>query len=468
MKPYISKLVALLFFLQIYQSHCQISPGFNIVTVQSFEYPTSFIANGPNIFFVTQKNGEVYRLNGAAKSLILDLKNEVFMDGDLGLFTIVLDPNFGSNGYLNNIFAQFLNGEVLSIKVTGNEKTFIVGLIAYDTTLNHNVQIGKLNSNGSLDSSFGKNGYYSEKNDSSTTFLKDIDLDNNGKIIASGSYNDTLFNSFQIIKRLLPDGSLDSSFGKNGVLLIPKELLTVILGHKTLLNGKILTYNLNNYDSYVNRYNNNGTLDSTFADKGQLIIPNLSQNSSSRSRTYFLVQNDNKILVFGENQTDNQLEVHRFTPNGQIDKTYGKNGKNTLKLGNAYLTNSNMMLDEQGRVIISGSGVGKVTSTSPPTSQFFLARFKADKNSINTKEYSAPLPIKIYPNPGNDLLNIETNIELTEATIDFYDLLGKRVFTSSLKTNEKTIDTHLWKSGVYFYQISSQRKIVSSGKWIKM
>ena len=99
MKPYISKLVALLFFLQIYQSHCQISPGFNIVTVQSFEYPTSFIANGPNIFFVTQKNGEVYRINGAAKSLILDLKNEVFMDGDLGLFTIVLDPNFGTNGY---------------------------------------------------------------------------------------------------------------------------------------------------------------------------------------------------------------------------------------------------------------------------------------------------------------------------------------------------------------------------------
>lgn len=97
----ILQLNAIVFFSIIFISkcYCQLPPGFSITTVQSFDYPTCFTIDNSNIFFITQKNGEVYRFNGTSKTLILDLKNEVYFGGDLGLFSIALDPNFDTNGY---------------------------------------------------------------------------------------------------------------------------------------------------------------------------------------------------------------------------------------------------------------------------------------------------------------------------------------------------------------------------------
>ncbi len=76
--------------------------------------------------------------------------------------------------------------------------------------------------------------------------------------------------------------------------------------------------------------------------------------------------------------------------------------------------------------------------------------------------------VKIYPNPGSVIVNLEINNHLSEAQTDLnltvYDSAGKLVFNGLIKSDETlvTLQTDSWSSGLYSYQITSKEKILSS------
>jgi hypothetical protein len=72
----------------------------------------------------------------------------------------------------------------------------------------------------------------------------------------------------------------------------------------------------------------------------------------------------------------------------------------------------------------------------------------------------------IYPNPGNDLINVKTL--QNNLTIELYDNNGQQTISQKITNQNITLDTRNLNSGVYFYRIlSDNNKTIETGKWIK-
>lgn len=73
----------------------------------------------------------------------------------------------------------------------------------------------------------------------------------------------------------------------------------------------------------------------------------------------------------------------------------------------------------------------------------------------------------VFPNPGFDVVNIQSGPQIAGAEFNMYDIIGNQVLKTSLvSTIEQKDVTHL-ASGTYLWQIEFKGKIVDQGKWIK-
>jgi uncharacterized delta-60 repeat protein len=138
-----------------------------------------------------------------------------------------LDKTFGSGGIVsyNNAAGENWHDYGNSMYVDSNGKIYVVG--SSWNGKNFDMVIWKYNNDGSLDNTFGKRGYVVNNNaagGNGDDKGKSIFVDNNGKIYVTGkSWNG--FNFDMVIWRYNSDGSLDKSFGKNGVVVYKKSLI---------------------------------------------------------------------------------------------------------------------------------------------------------------------------------------------------------------------------------------------------
>ena len=85
--------------------------------------------------------------------------------------------------------------------------------------------------------------------------------------------------------------------------------------------------------------------------------------------------------------------------------------------------------------------------------------------------------IEVYPNPGSNQLNISTT--MANATLQVFNLQGRKMLETIVTEGTVTIDTKAWPSGMYFwmvyasgvnpspYQGASSETLMETGKWIK-
>ncbi len=71
-----------------------------------------------------------------------------------------------------------------------------------------------------------------------------------------------------------------------------------------------------------------------------------------------------------------------------------------------------------------------------------------NNSSVGIKEINYQNNIKVYPNPCNDKLNIETNRNLNGISYQVYDLTGKLIMIDIFENNN-TINTILLNNGIY-------------------
>lgn len=62
---------------------------------------------------------------------------------------------------------------------------------------------------------------------------------------------------------------------------------------------------------------------------------------------------------------------------------------------------------------------------------------------------------KITPNPSKDKLNIRLPKESQNMILEVYDVLGKRIYKSTITQLKASVDVSSWKTGVYLVKISS-------------
>jgi uncharacterized delta-60 repeat protein len=183
------------------------------------------------------------------------------------------------------------------------------------------------------------------------------------------------------ILRLNSDGSVDSTFGTDGKITGNYNGHTASTYHDILLQSNDGFYSILDeyvpsfgfYRSYVTKHKSDGTLDSSFAING--ITTNDDMTGWGLS-----VQNDGKILFSGYGWYGSPLAViMRFNTDGNIDSTFGTNGVVTQDYGNYNFGEerfSQVFTQPDGKIVVSGwAGNYKDTTANSYSSDMIVARY---------------------------------------------------------------------------------------------
>ena len=64
--------------------------------------------------------------------------------------------------------------------------------------------------------------------------------------------------------------------------------------------------------------------------------------------------------------------------------------------------------------------------------------------------------VKLYPNPVSNQLTIQLPLQIEEANVKLYDVLGKKVIDTKVNTINKTINTNPLSKGVYLIKVEAE------------
>ena len=76
----------------------------------------------------------------------------------------------------------------------------------------------------------------------------------------------------------------------------------------------------------------------------------------------------------------------------------------------------------------------------------------------------ASTEINISPNPSNGLFTVTLPTNSNKSELEVYNVLGEKVFHSSLENKVNTIDLNKQTLGIYFYKITNATGVVKEGK----
>lgn len=137
-----------------------------------------------------------------------------------------LDPNFSGDGRATVAFdlGGNLDDQLLELVMLDSGGMFITGVA---TDAGHDAAVAKLLPDGSLDTSFGGDGKVTVPFDlggSNSDVFYGAALQPDGKLVLGGYVSRDAGNTDMALIRLLPDGELDPDFGFAGKALIPLDL----------------------------------------------------------------------------------------------------------------------------------------------------------------------------------------------------------------------------------------------------
>jgi len=408
-------------------------------------------------------NGE----NGDSRFKMLIKQNDekillsVDLDGDAVLLRIdengIPDSSFGENGIVH------IDGNWPRINLQ-NDK-IILEINYTDPDYGQMYSFSRRNTDGSLDLTFGDNGY-ALINPTNYTIdgLDSFIIQNDGKILISGQAygGGTYFPGHATITRLNSNGSIDTTFGNNGTIInyftnyVASWFEEIVLQN----DGKIVTcgrvYYPNGTGGFsgvkpiVVRYNPDGSYDNSFGENGKVIFTetNFDANDSFRR---LLVQPDSKILLGGTSSypypyNRTFLYLTRVSSNGTIDESFGVNGvvvKNFYPGQNKF-TNyiEDLILTENGKIITIGHKTEDMQYR-----ETFVARFKND-SLMDIEDFFNFPELVAYPNPTQDFITIK-NIK---DKFVLYNSIGQKINVPYIQkeNGEFVLNLSYLPKGVYF------------------
>jgi len=228
----------------------------------------------------------------------------------------------------------------------------------------HHILVMRFNSDGTRDNTFGVGGVfiYGEKS-KGNNYGSGVALQPDGKIVVVGdSYYDK--SREVLVLRCNSDGSLDNTFGKGGVVTYnrsqTKENKDLSFGVMLQSDARIVvvgsTHNGKNYEPMILRYNSDGSLDSSFGKGGVVTYKGLSDaNGWGRA---VAIQPDGRIVMVGVSYTTKKCDVVtvRYNADGSLDKGFGEGGValSTCPPGGRDWGRS-IAIQRDGKIIVAGN-----------------------------------------------------------------------------------------------------------------
>jgi uncharacterized delta-60 repeat protein len=263
-----------------------------------------------------------------------------------------LDNTFDRDGYAVTDFDGYYDS-IEDLEVLPDEKIVATGRSSYKMTKKpytsySSILTARFNANGKLDTSFAQNGYSRVMFYGSCSYEGEMYL-NSQSILVAFDAGDPLTNSGAVqMARLLPNGSLDSSFGTNGLMLydFPGPVDWGAFGDMTVdpFDGSI--YASNSYGpATISKFLADGSLDLSYGGGLGYIQPG---SSGDDYRIQLVVQPDGKLVAVWASLFFHSDVVWRFNPDGTPDTSFGVNGR--VEVG-GYDTVHDVTLDPMGNVI---------------------------------------------------------------------------------------------------------------------
>lgn len=285
-----------------------------------------------------------------------------------------LDSEFGTDGFVMTGFNNVSYAAGYSLAVQTDGKIVVAGLYQKSSGF-HDFALVRYNMDGSLDGTFGIEGVVTTDLGSDDISYAVV-LQADGKIVVAGTSSISGLNKFAIA-RYTTDGTLDSSFGTDGLVLGPLgEGRSVALQ----ADGKILVAGstLSLLDFSVVRYNPDGTLDNTFASGG---IATTDFGGGTDQAKSIAIQLDGKIIVAGTSESGgSDFAIVRYNPNGTLDDTFNGNGILTTNMGTGEDGFGNsVLIQPDGKIVVAGT-----SSNDNGSSRIAVVRYTSVGNLDNS------------------------------------------------------------------------------------
>lgn len=225
-----------------------------------------------------------------------------------------------------------------------------------------------------------------------------VAVQSDGKIVVGGYAQRGLGNFDFAVVRLNTDGSLDTTFSSDGKAVVAFDYggagddratgIDIQADGKIVLAGYCQKESLGDNDIALARLNTDGSLDTSFTGDGRKFIGFNNSGTGDDRGAAVKVQPDGSIVVVGYAQAsgtgNDDFAVARVTPNGTLDKTFSSDGKKTIAFnlggtGNDRATS--LALQSDGAIVIGGSA-----SSAVGDGDFAIARIK--KNGSMDKTFS--------------------------------------------------------------------------------
>lgn len=275
-----------------------------------------------------------------------------------------LDPTFGTGGLVTTDNSNNNNDDGNDLLLMA-DKSMIVG--GTSTVSGTDISLCSYKSSGILNASFGTGGkLLLDIDNGSNDYLNALALDS-GQMIVGVGYSFIGPDEYIIVFRMGADGSLDNTFGTNGIVKLNPAVINIAYDvaiqtdHKIVLTGSV-DDGLTPLKALIIRLNEDGSYDGSFGDAG---VWEGSPDPAYDVETYSIaLQADGKMLIGGYHNVngDDQFAVGRILPGGSMDVSFG-GGDGWIVKNLTTSTNDiihSIAVQDDGRILMAGESNGQV------------------------------------------------------------------------------------------------------------
>ncbi|WP_141562166.1 hypothetical protein [Pseudomonas sp. ICMP 561] len=315
----------------------------------------------------------VYRVTGATHfsgaALLQDDARILIAGAEAGGEVVILrclpngqlDPEFGDEGQVNISLGTGISATTARPAIQPDGKILVHGDLEGEM-----IFVVRCAADGTVDTRFGNNGVVLIDLFQSAERFRALVVQSDGKIVLSGESWRAYDDYDAILIRLTASGQLDPGFGGTGIIR------TFRMGYGPLLNlpdGRLLVGGRAKNALLFECYLPDGQLDKQFGNAGALVVE---VESASYSEVAGLtLQDDGSIVAAGSAGIDSQLFplVIRILSTGQVDNSFN-HGLPVLDSFDGYeVQNFAVAVQPDGKILAAGGSTG-----TPDTSNFTLMR----------------------------------------------------------------------------------------------
>lgn len=366
----------------------------------------------------------------------------------------VFDNTFGNNGFMK--FDLGSNNEIINdIVINPNGEIYAVG------NKNNVIFMAKINSNGTLDTSFNIVGY--------KTFIFGVNENSVGAsiynyqdgylLIGSSMYSSYFANPNKnlLIIHVDSNGDYINTFGTNGIMNT-NLISNTDSGTYSVVNSKLISNNL--YVSYHYGYsflNQHKSL-AKYDLSTNVLISNLFYLPFSNF-DYVFDSNENFFITGSErcNSTtcSRKFDIWKRNSSGILDTTFNNTGTYRYLFTTDELSDSRSSViyeHEDGKILIAGSTAYNFSGPGPRG----LAMIRITDSPLSNYQFNSDDVFVISPNPANQILNISSNENISIDNIEVIDANGRRILTYNNGFDEINVEN--LQNGIYFINVFYDKK----------